>query len=254
MAGAQEGFEAFLDVRHDHEFVHDRVGGLGGDDAGLGDADVAAAVDALLGVPDGGAFHGALHGAGSAAGADVEAAQPEFVADVLGVVVFLAADGVTAPADDDVGFVFRAQDFGVAQDLEDEVGDVFGTFRVVPAGGGQYGVGVDDVAQHGEQVLADAADHLAVDEGAGRGVVEFDLDAARLLQQGQVEVLVGLHDGLAVVADGPAVEHGQRALAEQAVEAAFAVVLELVHLLAGEDLKTAFGGDARVYAVSGHSV
>ena len=43
VADADERFEALLDVRHDHEVVDDRVRRLGGDDAGLGDADVTGA-------------------------------------------------------------------------------------------------------------------------------------------------------------------------------------------------------------------
>src|SRR4026207_2234575 len=45
----------------------DGVRGFGGDDPGLGEPDVPPAHDALLGVADGGALHGALHGARTAA-------------------------------------------------------------------------------------------------------------------------------------------------------------------------------------------
>ncbi len=54
--------------------------------------------------------------------------------------------------------------------------------------------GVDDVAQHREQVLLDAADHLAVDEGAGRRVLHLELDAPGLAHDAQLEVLVALED------------------------------------------------------------
>src|SRR2546430_17649793 len=67
--------EALLDVRHDRELRDDRIGRLGGDDSGLGDADIAALCDALLGVPDGRALHRSLHGPRAAAGAPVEPAQ-----------------------------------------------------------------------------------------------------------------------------------------------------------------------------------
>ena len=36
------------------------------------------------------------------------------------------------------------------------------------------------VAQHGEQVLLDAADHLAIDERRGRRIVDLELDAPRV--------------------------------------------------------------------------
>src|SRR3546814_9793683 len=99
-----------LDVRHDHQLVDDRVRRLGGDDARLGDADVARAALALLGVGDGGALHRTLHRAGAAAGADVQAAQAQLVADVLGVLVLVAVDGVAAPADDEVGVGRRSEE------------------------------------------------------------------------------------------------------------------------------------------------
>src|SRR5205807_754053 len=37
---AHERLEALLDVRHDRELRDDRIGRLGGDDSGLGDADI----------------------------------------------------------------------------------------------------------------------------------------------------------------------------------------------------------------------
>src|SRR3546814_9164266 len=93
-----------------HQLVDDRVRRLGGDDARLGDADVARAALALLGVGDGGALHRALHRTRAAAGADVQAAQAQLVADVLGVLVLVAVDGVAAPADDEVGVGRRSEE------------------------------------------------------------------------------------------------------------------------------------------------
>ncbi len=69
-----KGLEALLDVRHDHELIDDRVGRLRGNDAGLGDADVASVLDALLRVSDCGTLHRSLHGARAATGAHVQAA------------------------------------------------------------------------------------------------------------------------------------------------------------------------------------
>ena len=81
MPGAHEGFQALLDVGHDDQGVDDRIRRFGGDDARLGNADVAAIANALLGVADGGALHRTFHRAGTAAGADVHAAHAKFVAD-----------------------------------------------------------------------------------------------------------------------------------------------------------------------------
>ena len=51
MRQAHEGLQALFDVRHDHQLVDDRVRRFGGDDAGLGDADVAAAAMRCLAWP-----------------------------------------------------------------------------------------------------------------------------------------------------------------------------------------------------------
>src|SRR5690606_23252363 len=126
--------------------VDDRVGRFRGDDAGLGDADVVIVAAALLGVGDGGALHRALHRAGAAAGADVDVAQAELVADRLGVVVLPARDRVAAPAHDQVGFDVGAQNAGVAQDLEHGIGDAVGAFEV-EAGRAAAFVG-DDLGGH----------------------------------------------------------------------------------------------------------
>ncbi len=80
------------------QLVDDRVGRLRGDDAGLGDADVAAVLDALLGMADGRALHRALHRARSAARADVEAAQPHLVADALAVLVLVGRRSSARPS------------------------------------------------------------------------------------------------------------------------------------------------------------
>ena len=45
VAGAHECLEPLLDVRQDHQLVHDRIGRLGRHDAGLGEPDVASVVE-----------------------------------------------------------------------------------------------------------------------------------------------------------------------------------------------------------------
>src|SRR5690606_26034116 len=153
VAHANEGFQALLDVREDHQFVDDGVGGFGGDDARLGQAQVAAAVDALLGVADGGALHRAFHHARSATGADVQAAQAQFAADLIGVLVVVDDDGVADTAHDYLRLDAGAQGAGVAQQLENVDGDAFGAFQVEAAAYG-FLLRVDDDAQGGEQHLA----------------------------------------------------------------------------------------------------
>jgi hypothetical protein len=123
VARADERFEALFDVRQDHELVDDRVRRLRGDDAGLCQADVAPRHDALLRMADRGAFHRPFHCTRAAAGADVESAQSELVADTLGVLVLVAVDGMPAPAHDDVRPHARHERASVTQHTVDRVGD-----------------------------------------------------------------------------------------------------------------------------------
>ena len=239
VAGAHERLEALLDVGQDHQLVDDRVGRLGGDDAGLGEAHVAPVADALLGVADGGALHRPLHRARPAAGADVEAAQAELVAHLLRVVVFLAADRVSAPAHDHVRPHARAQQARVAQDAVHGVGDALGIGELDAAVLVHLAVDVEDVAQHREQVLLDAADHAAVHERRCRRVVQVELHAPGLALDADVELGVALEDRPRVVGLAAGVQHRQRAAPVQPVQAAARGVEQPVHFLLRQVLEAA---------------
>jgi hypothetical protein len=156
VSGAHEGFEPLLDVRHDHEGVDDGVRRLRRDDPGLADADVAPRANALLRMRDRRALHGTLHRARAAARADVQPAQAELVADVLRVVVLEAADRVPAPAHDEIEALLRAQDPGVAQDVEDGVRDAVGGRWIEAPALRQLDLCIEDVAQDREEVFLDA--------------------------------------------------------------------------------------------------
>src|SRR5262249_61760661 len=95
-----ERFEPLLDIRHHHEVVDERIRRLCGDDAGLGQPDVAHGRIALFCVTDRRAFHRPLHRARTTPGADVETAQPEVIADLFRVLVLDARDRMAAPAHD----------------------------------------------------------------------------------------------------------------------------------------------------------
>ena len=71
---AHKCLQALFHVRHDDQCIDDGIGRLGGDDAGLGDADVAAVADTLLGMSNSRTLHRPLHRAWSAAGADIQGA------------------------------------------------------------------------------------------------------------------------------------------------------------------------------------
>src|SRR5690606_17288334 len=217
---ADERFETLLDVRHDDQLIDDRIGRLGGDDAGLGHADVTTVADTLLGMTDGGALHRALHRTRTAASAHAQRAQAEFVTDALGVVVLGSADGMTAPADHQVGPAFVIENPRVAQDVIDGVGDTGRIVQIETIGAENGIVNVDDVPQQREQMFLDAADHRAIDERARRRVLPFELDAPGLAAQLDLEVLVAVEDGAHVVGLQARAEHRQRAATEQLVDAA----------------------------------
>ena len=88
-------------------------------------------------------------------------------------------------------------------------------------------------------MLFDAANHLPVHERRGRRVPDFQLDAARMPHDLDIEVRVALQDFLGVVGVVAGVEHRQRALAKQAVQAALAGIQELGDLLLGQILEAA---------------
>ena len=69
-------------------------------------------------------------------------------------------------------------------------------------------------------MLFHAADHLAVDECLSRSIFDLELDAPGLTHQLHFEILVAVEDFLGVVGFAAGIEHGQRTLAKQRVEAA----------------------------------
>jgi hypothetical protein len=95
-------------------------------------------------------------------------------------------------------------------------------------------------------MFIDAADHLAVDKGAGRGVAQVEPDAALLLDHPDIEILIPFEQFPAVIEVTAVVEHGQRAVAKERIEIALTGVEEFAHFQSGEDIQAAVGVDARV--------
>src|SRR5207253_11475108 len=130
VADAYKGLKALLYVREDHQFVDDRVRRFGSDDSRFRQAQVTAADHPLLGVGDSRALHRPFHHARPATGADIQAAQAEFVPDLLGVLVLLGVDRMAAPTHHYFRFHPGAQGARVAQQVEDVIGDPLGTAQV----------------------------------------------------------------------------------------------------------------------------
>jgi len=175
-------------------------------------------------------------------------------ADLLGVLVLVGTDRMAAPANDDLRLHAGMQRTGIAQQVEDVVGDAGRAVQAeTPAV--QRILGVDDVAQGAEEHLAGAGDHLAIDEGVGRRVEQFQAHAAILLMDFQFEVAVSVEDVLGVVDLRAGVEDGQGTLAEKLVGTARARFAELVHFTLGEGFEAALGADRGiVYRSWGHAV
>jgi hypothetical protein len=118
---------------------------------------------------------------------------------------------------------------------------------VEPAGADDFIGGIDDVAQHREQMLLDAVDHVAVDKCGRRRVGDLELDAPGMAQDLHVEVAVVLEDLLGVVAFAAGIEHRQRTVAKQRVQPGVAGIEQLVDLGLRQDLEAAARPDARVH-------
>ncbi len=195
------------------------------------------------------AFHRPFHGARAAPRADVETLEPEGVADDLGVVVLFPLDCVAAPTHDQARLLVGSQHPSVAQDVEHGIRDSARAREIEARIVQDVVVRIEKVAEHGEQVLADAADHLRPHERDVRRVLELERDAALVLHDGDAEVLVTAQDLADVVVLSAGVEHGQRTLAPELVEAPFAGVAQLIGLDSREDLEATLRGDQSVHGM-----
>ncbi len=155
MSDTDKRFQTFFDIRHDDKFVHQRVRRLGSNNGRLGQADKTAVFVTLLGMADSRAFHRRFHSTRSAAGTDIQLAQPQLVTDFTSVQVFGFIDGVTAPADDHIRIFINMQSAGVTQNKENQVGNMCAVVQIQAAaalGIGDLGLDEQNIAQHGKQV------------------------------------------------------------------------------------------------------
>src|SRR5690606_41461529 len=80
--------KAFLDIRHNNQFVNQRVRWLSGDDRRLGHADKAPFFVTLLSVSHCRALHWRFHRPGTTAGTDTQLTQAELVRHPTGIEIF----------------------------------------------------------------------------------------------------------------------------------------------------------------------
>ena len=250
VAQPHEGLQTLLDVRQDDQRVDDGIGWLGSHDARLRQPDETAVVQTLLGVSHRGPLHGAFHGARAAARAHRESTQPQFVAHALGVVVFLATNAVAAPANHEIGTTAVFQYAGVAQDAEHGIRDVVWVREVETAAGSDLVAGVDDVAQHGEQVFLHTTDHASVHERRGRRMREIQLHAPRLTHQPQVERGIALEEFTGIITVAATVQHRERATTKQGIKTALPHVEQLGDFLLRQVFEHTTGRHPRVDEVA----
>ncbi len=153
---------------------------------------------------------------------------------------------MAAPAHDQVRIALRLQHVGVAQDVEDGVGDAVSAGQVELRVVGDVEIDEHDVAQYGEQVLVNPANHFAIDERAGRRAADIELDAALALQDADVEARVPLEQFLAVVDVAAAIEYCKRTFAKHVVQAGAAGVEQLADFGFGQHFELAFRRNQRV--------
>jgi hypothetical protein len=171
---------------------------------------------------------------------------PELVTDVLGVLVLGGGYRVSAPAHHQVRPCLVVEQARVAQHVEHGVGNRGGVGEIETSAGDDLVGDEHHVAQHGEQVLLDAADHLPVDEGGRGGVLDLKLHPPGMTHDADLEIAVAVEDLLGVIGGGTGVENRQGAAPEQRVQPPLTGVEELVDLRLGKVLETAARPDARV--------
>ena len=145
---------------------------------------------------------------------------------------------MTAPTHHQTGPEAGHEHAGIAQDLEHRVGDAARRREVELHPPFQLVGDVENVAQHREQVLAHAADHLAADEGPVRCIAQVEPQTAVLLHQAEVEIPVALEQIPHVVDLRPARQHCQCAASEQIMKRLVATPAQGVDLALGEDGET----------------
>ena len=181
MRQPHEGLEALFDVRHDHELVDDGVRRLGRDDAGLRDADVAARRRCA-------AWHGRWWRPSSGPSsrpvrsrcrrrgrAGRARSRPSWCTGIPRVLIEWPPQQTTR-----LGLDLQSSTRALRRMWNTALVMAAGLFEVETAALDDLVGDEDHVAQHREQVLLDAADHLAVDERLPRRVLDLELDAPGL--------------------------------------------------------------------------
>jgi hypothetical protein len=172
--------------------------------------------------------------------------QPEFVAYFFRVVVFEAANRMAAPANHQIRPHLQFQHPRVAQDVKYGVGNARRRIQIKSAALNDFVRDEHHIAQHGEQMILETADHHPVDERGRRRILDLELDAPSLAHDAQLEIAVLFEYDPCIVDIAAGIQDRQRALAKQRVQAALTGIQQFGDLLLGEVLQAAFGGHPRI--------
>ena len=116
---------------------------------------------------------------------------------------------MAAPADYESRLVVRAQDPCIPQYVKHGIRNAGRAREIETRAVQDVVVRVQQVPQHGEQMLANAADHLRPDECVIGRIAQLERDTSFVLDDCDPEVLVSAQDLSDVVLGGAGVEHRQ---------------------------------------------
>ncbi len=137
---------------------------------------------------------------------------------------------MAAPADDQVGVGAGLDHLGIAQDGKDHVGDVGRIGQIDLTVRFELVGDIKDIAQYREEVLLNAANDLAIDEGVFRRVEQLEFDPALAPDHVNIKRFETLKYLFGAIGVAARVEHRQRTVAKQLIDIAGGCLLEAIDL------------------------
>jgi hypothetical protein len=123
--------------------------------------------------------------------------------------------------------------------MEDGIGDAWAGAQI-EAGIFQYlGLGEDQIAHQGKEVLPDTAHQAAIYKSLGWRIVKVQLQATFSFQHLDIEISMALEQGASVVGAGATGQHGKRAGSQQSMQVALGGGMKMLDFLSREHLEGA---------------
>jgi hypothetical protein len=124
---------------------------------------------------------------------------------------------VSSPTNDEIWSRRRLQQARVAQYVKDGVGDGLGRLEIKSTTIEYFVVNEYDIAQYGEQQLANATNHHAVNKGRSRRSFQQHLEATILLRKPDTEALKPLQQCPSIIGFAAGIQDGKHAASQQRV-------------------------------------